>query len=424
MAQPYIVHRFPNGLTLALAPMPEMASVSVGLWVAVGGRHESAELNGASHFIEHMLFKGTRRRSARDISQAVEGLGGYLNAFTSEEHTCFYAKARHDRFAEVFDVLADMFLHSTFDPNELEKERAVIKEELAMYTDQPHHRVEELLNAVQWPDHPLGRPLTGSEETIASLTREDLLGYRRGHHVAPAVLVAVAGRLRPQECRRAAASLAARVASGPLPQWVPVPPEGRGPVVRLERRAGEQTQLALGVRTCSRHDDRRFALRLLNVVLGENMSSRLFQVLREDTGLAYSVASSLSFFEDAGDLVVAAGLETGNLVQALRLTVAEFRRLKSAGPDEAELRRARDYVIGQIDLSLENTEHQMMWLGEQLTGYGRTFSPAAVKRRLVRVTSAEVQTAARDFFRPDRLSLALVGPVRNRKGLPELLARV
>lgn len=424
MSQPYDIHRFPNGLTLALAPMPEMASVSVGLWVAVGGRHESAHLNGASHFIEHMLFKGTRRRSARDISQAVEGLGGYLNAFTSEEHTCFYAKARHDRFAEVFDVLADMFLNSTFDPGEMEKERAVIKEELAMYNDQPPHRVEELLNAIQWPNHPLGRPLTGTEETIASLTREQLLAYRRKHHVAPAVLVAVAGRLRPCECRRAAARLAARVETGTLPECVPVRPVRREPVMRLERRPAEQTQLALGVRTCSRHDDRRYALRLLNVILGENMSSRLFQELREDTGLAYSVASSLSFFEDAGDLVVAAGLEAGNLLQALRLTVAEFRRLKAKRPDAAELRHARDYVIGQIDLSLENTEHQMMWLGEQLTGYGRTFSPATVKRRLVRVTGAEVQAAARDFFRPERLSLALVGPVRRRTGLKELLARV
>lgn len=424
MTQPYEIHRFPNGLTLALAPMPEMASVSVGLWVAVGGRHESAPLNGASHFIEHMLFKGTRRRSARDISQAVEGLGGYLNAFTSEEHTCFYAKARHDRFAEVFDVLADMFLNSTFDPGELEKERAVIKEELAMYNDQPPHRVEELLNALQWPDHPLGRPLTGTEETIASLTREQLLAFRREQHVAPAVLVAVAGRLRPRECRRAAAELAARIGTGPLPAWAPVQPVRREPVVRLERRPAEQTQLALGVRTCSRHDDRRFALRLLNAILGENMSSRLFQVLREDTGLAYNVSSSLSFFEDAGDLVVAAGLEAGNLPQALRITVAELRRLKAKGPDAAELQRARDYVTGQIDLSLENTEHQMMWLGEQLTGYRRTFSPAVVKRRLARVTSAEIQAAARDFFRPGRLSLALVGPVRSRTGLKEFLARV
>src|ERR1051325_7050867 len=173
-----------NGLTVATAETPHMASVSLGIWLGVGGRFEPAPLCGVSHFIEHMLFKGTRRRNAREISQDVEGIGGYLNAFTTEENTCFYAKAGHQRLSQIWDVLADMFLNSTFDPGEIEKERNVIKEELAMYLDQPHHHVHELLNETLWPDQPLGRPLTGTEQTLETLNRGQMIGYKRDNYVA------------------------------------------------------------------------------------------------------------------------------------------------------------------------------------------------------------------------------------------------
>jgi len=284
--------------------------------------------------------------------------------------------------------------------------------------------VEELLNAVQWPDQPLGRPLTGSEQTIASLTRAQLLAFRREHYIAPAMLLAVAGRFSRQDCREAAFRLAHRLPSGTRRGFEPVRISQRAPVVRVERRRIEQAQLALGIRTCSRHDPRRHALRLLNAVLGENMSSRLFQLLREDRGIVYNVASSLSFFADAGDLVIAAGLEPDKLDRALRLIVAELRRLKAATPGATELRRARDYVIGQMDLSLENSEHQMMWLGEQFLGHGRLFTASTVKRRLHQVTAAEVRAAAQAFFRPERLNLAIVGPGSRAEMARRILARV
>jgi predicted Zn-dependent peptidase len=418
------VHPFPSGLTLVLAAMPDMTSVSVGLWVSVGGRYESADLNGASHFIEHMLFKGTRRRSARAISQAVESLGGYLNAFTAEETTCYYAKAPHDHFADVLDVLADMLLHPRFDPDDFSKEREVIKEEVAMYRDQPQLRVEELLNALQWPDQPLGRPLTGTEQTLDRLTPAGLLGYRRAHYVAPAIVLAVAGRISRAACVRAATRLAQHLVSGPRRGFAPVAIRPDGPWLRYARHRGEQTQLALGIRTCSRHDERRYALRLLNVLLGENMSSHLFQALREDTGLVYHVASALSFFADTGDLVITAGLEPDHLERALPLVLRELRRLQTRAPGTRELRAARDYVIGQMALSFENSEHQMMSLGEQWLGHGRLFSPTTIQRRLTRVTGAEVQAVARDFLRPERLNLALVGPERPRPEVNRLLARL
>src|SRR3954467_12931225 len=191
----YTLSKLPNGLTVATVSLPHMSSVSIGLWVGVGGRYEPAALSGASHFIEHMLFKGTRKRTAAQISQSVEGLGGYLNAFTSEEATCFFSKARHDRFEELLEVLVDMFLNSKFDRTELDKERNVIKEELAMYLDQPQQHVHELLNETLWPGQPLGRSLTGTDETLDGMRRDDLVGYKAKNYVTETTVLAVAGNI-------------------------------------------------------------------------------------------------------------------------------------------------------------------------------------------------------------------------------------
>lgn len=417
----YQISRLANGVTVATAEMPHMASVSVGLWVSVGGRHEPAELNGVSHFIEHMLFKGTRKRTAREISQAIEGIGGYLNAFTTEEMTCYYSKARHDRFLELLDVLMDMFLHSTFANVEIDKERNVIKEEVAMYLDQPQMRVQELLNETLWPDHPLGRPLTGDERTLDAIQRNDLVHYLHAHYVASKCLVSVAGRVRHREVMKAVARFASRFSDGKGPSFLPAVTQQTEPRVRLLTKDTEQTHLALGIRTCSRHDDRRYALRLLNVILGENMSSRLFQLVREDHGLAYSISSALNFFDDVGTLTVSAGLETDNLERVMQLIAGELQRFAQRSPTAGELRRARDYVNGQIDLGLEGTENRMMWLGEQLLGFGKITSPADIKRRLDEVTPTAIRAVARDFFHPDRMNLALVSPIEKTGTLEHIL---
>jgi predicted Zn-dependent peptidase len=417
----YNVTKLKNGLTIATAEMPHMTSVSLGLWVGVGGRYEPAETNGVCHFIEHMLFKGTRRRSARRISQDVEGVGGYLNAFTSEEMTCYHSKARHDRFDELLDVLTDMFLNSRFDPADIDKERGVIKEELAMYLDQPQHHVHELLNETLWPRQPLGRPLTGTEKTLDGLNRARLIAYQRDNYVASRTIIAAAGRLKHKQIVTAVSQLASRFPQGKRPQFVPASSEQSRPNVRLFTKKTEQTQLALGIRTCSRHDERRYALRLLNTMLGENMSSRLFQVVREDRGLAYSIYSSLSYFDDVGTLTISVGLDVANLEKTLKLVVQELRRFTETLPTPAELRRARDYVLGQIDMSLESTDSQMMWLGEQLIGYDKPVPPDEIKHGISHVTAAQVRAAARAFFRPERLNLALVSPLKSDKGLVNLL---
>lgn len=417
----YRIERLANGLTIATAEMPHMTSVSVGLWVGIGSRYEPAHLNGVCHFIEHLLFKGTKKRTAKEISEAVEGIGGYLNAFTSEEATCFHARACHDRFEDLLDVLMDMLHNSMFSPVEIAKERQVIKEEIAMYLDEPHHLVQELLNTTLWPEQPLGRPITGTNKTLEGMNREKLLGYLRSNYVAGRTILVATGKVKHRQVIKAASGYARHFQKGPSSKSAAAQDGQSGPRWKLFTKDTEQTQLALGIRSCSRHDERRYALRLLNTILGENMSSRLFQIIREDHGLAYSIFSTPSFFEDTGDLVISAGLDTDNFPKTLRLIMRELRRMAETPPSTAELRRARDYVIGQIDLGQESTENQMNWMGEQLLGYGRVFSPRDVKRRLREVMPGQIRTVARDFFRPDRLNLALVSPLKSDKHLVKLL---
>jgi predicted Zn-dependent peptidase len=417
----YRVTGLENGLTVATAEMPHMVGVSVGLWVGVGSRYEPAALSGVCHFIEHLLFKGTMKRSAREISQAVEGKGGYLNAFTAEEATCFHARAGHDRFEELLDVLVDMLLNSRFAPVEIAKEREVIKEEIAMYLDEPQHHVQELLNATLWPDEPLGRPVTGTDATLGAMGRGDLVGYLRRHYVTRSTVLVVAGKIKHRQAVRAIERYARHFVRGERAHCAPVRTIQKQPRLSLFTKATEQTQLALGIRTCSRHDERRYALRLLNTVLGENMSSRLFQIIREDHGLAYSIYSTPTLFEDTGDLVISAGLDTDNLKKTLQLILRELRRLTEVSPSAAELRRAREYAIGQIDLGSESTDNQMNWMGEQWLGYGNILRPEMIKRRLSRVTAAEIRSVAKDFFQPDRLNLALVSQLKSTRELRPML---
>ncbi len=406
----YHLATLPNGVRVAAAEMPQMESVAVGLWAAVGSRHEAAARNGAAHFLEHMLFKGTARRSARALSRAVEGVGGELNAFTGEEHTCYYARAAAEHLERLGDVLADMVLRSRFPKAETEREREVILEEIAMVADQPAQRVEDALAAASFPEHPLGRPLSGTAETVAGLSRETLVGFWQAGYHARTLVLSVAGRVTHSEVLTKLGPMLAEAPSGRrtprFARWRPAPARAV-----IERQEGEQVQVALGFPAPGRLEGGRFAARVVSALLGESMGSRLFQSLRERRGLCYSVQSATDALAETGLFSIGLGLEAGKVRAALGLIGKELTAICEKPVPARELKEAKDYLVGQHRLGLEGTGSQMTFVGECLLGYGRLVDPDEARRALEGVTGAEVQAAARAMFAGPPPALALVGPV-------------
>lgn len=415
------ITRLDNGLRVASVDMPQASSVCIGVWVAVGSRHENEVNNGAAHFIEHMLFKGTPNRSPKQIVAEIEGLGGYLNAYTSEDHTCYYARARADRWRTLVDVLWDMYAGATFPAAEVKREREVIKEERAMYLDDPHHLNQELLGRAMWPKHPLGRPIEGTNETLDGLGRRELKRFLSANYLAENTFVVAAGRVDHQKLVSLVKRLGKNTTGGKLPRFESAISQQTRPRVEIEHRDIDQTQVALGIRTCARNDQRRYAVRMLSALLAENMSSRLYQVLRERHGLAYSVCSTSNSFDDTGDITITAGVDSDRLPRALELLQKELRRIRTKAPSAAELRQSRDYVLGQFDIYLESNENYMTWLGECVVGHGSIAAPSLVKRRISRVTVADIQQAARDFLRPENMTMTVVTPRRRDRRLEKYL---
>jgi predicted Zn-dependent peptidase len=399
-----------NGVRVATSSNPHVESVTLGIWIGVGSRYEPVELGGISHFTEHLLFKGTKRRSPRDISQAIEGRGGYLNAFTGEEATCYYARVGYDQLNSAFDVLGDMYMNSRFDRKEIEKERGVIFEEIMMYRDQPRHLVQEMLMGILWPEHPLGRPIIGTHESLSAMTRKSFTDFVGSKYVTNNTVVSFAGNLEHEACVDLVEKSMGKATRASRARFTPVgDKQGQGRTSFFEKDV-EQTHLALGFRCFGYNDERRHVLRLLNTILGENMSSRLFQIVREKHGLAYSVHSSMQLFRDSGALVIAAGLDRQRKTKALDLIVKEVGRMVERPVGVAELKRAKDYVIGQTRLGLESTSHQMMWLGDNLLSRGRFVSPEETIKKLREVTAADIQKLAKQIFKHTRASLAVVSP--------------
>ncbi len=400
-----------NKVRVLTARMPQVFSAACGVWVGVGGRYESRRQSGVSHFIEHLLFKGTAKRSARAISQAIEGRGGYFNAFTQEETTCYYARIGAPHLARTTDVLADMYRHPRLATADIDRERGVIIEEIMMYRDQPHQLVQDHLGELLWPRHPLGRPLIGTPENIARMTRDEILDFKTRKYVGANTRVAFAGQVDHAACVEAVARLLQDLPSGPAPRCRRVDTAALRPApLHVQHKAIEQTHLAMGFRCFGRQDSRRFVAKLLSVLLGENMSSRLFQVVREKHGLAYSVHSGAHLFAETGALVVSAGLERARTGKALQLMVGEFERLAEKPVGAQELKRAKDYAIGQLQIGLESTINQMMWIGENSLAFNRLIQPDTVMEMLQAVTADEIQALAQELFQRDRLSTSIISP--------------
>jgi predicted Zn-dependent peptidase len=403
-----------NGVRIASVEMPHMQSVSVGIWAGVGARFESGKLNGMSHFIEHLMFKGTKTRGAKQITESVEGIGGYLNAFTTEDHTCYYAKAGARHLPVLADVLADMMLNSKFAPEEIERERDVIREEIMMYRDQPAQHVQEMLSETMWPGHPLGRPLTGTVDSIASFKRPDFLNFVRENYNGRSLIVTVAGRASHESVVSLFEPLLGPVKPGGAPRFV----RARvcaGKKVSLVTHDTEQTHLALGFYSFGRTDERRFALKLLSVILGENMSSRLFQKLREQHGFCYSVQSGMLTLADTGMINISAGLDPSKLQKAMRAIFDELEKIRRKKPGKEEVRRAKDYTIGQTLMGLESTSNQMMWMGESLLGYRKILNPGEIEEKMMAVTPEAIQAVACHCFDPKKLGVAVIGPFKDEK---------
>ncbi len=412
MESPYQVTTFQNGARLASIEMPHMRSVSAGWWIGVGGRHERSRECGMAHFLEHLLFKGTTRRNARQITAAVEGVGGYLNAFTTEDHTCYYGKVGARHFGRLCEVIGDMILDSTLPPIEIEREREVIREEILMYRDQPAQHVHELLTATLWPEHPLGRPLTGSVETVSRMNRDDILAFRDRTYSGANTVLTVAGPISHREAIKELGPWVERVPRGRRPRYERSPDLPSRPAVSLHTHDTEQTHLAMGFRTWGRGDERRFGLKLLSVILGENMSSRLFQKLRERHGYCYSISSGMVTLEDTGALQISAGLDPSKLEPAIRFIMNELDALAERGPTQNEVRMAKDYTIGQTLMGLESTTNQIMWMGESLLGYRGVLRPDDVEEKIHAVTKSHIQEVAAECRKRARIGIAVVGRVK------------
>ena len=416
------VTTLPNGLRVASARMPHVASAAIGVWIGVGGRHEPARLSGVSHFIEHMLFKGTRTRSPAQISQEIEGRGGYFNAFTQEESTCYYGRILSDYGDDLLNVLVDMYKNPLFPQDELDKERGVIVEEIMMYLDQPNQLVGDLLQDSIWNRHSLGRPLIGTPDIITSMPRKDLVSFKEQHYRPGNTLVTFAGQVDHDACVKKVKRLLGRAKAGRVRKPSPVKNSTRQVPVNVFDKEYEQTHIALGYRLFGRHDDRRYALKIANVLLGENMSSRLFQIIREKHALAYSIHSQVHLFSDTGMLMIQAGVDKARADRALKLILREMQRLRERKVPAAELARARDYAIGQVRMGLESSTNVMMWCGEGLMSYGEVGKPDEVCDRLAAVTADDVLSLASSALVPSASTLAVVGRSKFPNDLESLLS--
>lgn len=400
----------PGGLRVATCEMPHAQTAAMGIWASVGGRHEPAPLNGISHFIEHMLFKGTGRRSARRIMQEIEGVGGDMNAYTAEERTCYYATAAAEYFPRVCDVLCDIYLSPRFSKQDIDRERGVIGEEILMYRDEPSSHVQELLNATFWPRHPLGRPLTGTLETIEGMGRQEFLDYRASHYHSSSTVVSAAGKVTHDDVVARVTKALGGLGRGRKPAAKPAPVPPVCPRLCVEARDIQQTQVAMALPAFSHKDERRYAFHLMHILLGGNASSRLFQELREKRGLCYSVSTHPLTLDDSGVFNISVGLDKKNLEKSLRLILAEFVSLSTKLVGPAELKRAKEYAVGSSRMSLERTSSQNMRLGSSVLVYGKIVDPETVHEKIRAVTAEEVRFAAAEILNPSQMTLALVGP--------------
>lgn len=410
MSERFHLNRLPSGARLLVVPMAGTQAVTILISVRVGSRNERKSESGLSHFLEHLFFKGSEKHpSALDLTSAIESLGAEFNAWTGKEVTEYYIKVAHERFFEAFEILSDLFVRPRFPAAEFAKEKAVILQEIAKYEDQPELKVEELMEEELFPTHSLGWGIAGRRETVEQFTKADLDLYHRRFYQAPQTLITVAGRVRSMG--RIRTVVRSELASLPMAERVTVKPPK--PITRTRLRLVvkpvEQAHLSLGWPGLSISDPRRGTLRLLSVILGGTMSSRLFQELREVRGLCYYIRSFAQTYSDTGYFQIHAGLDHRRLSEALRAIREVVERLKQ-GPSEAELRRAKTYLTGRLKLRLEESDEVADFYATQVLLMKTVQTPAKLEEEINRVTAADVRKLSQELFQFSRSALAIITP--------------
>jgi predicted Zn-dependent peptidase len=398
-----------SGLRVLTESMPAVRSASIGIWADVGSSLERPEQRGISHLVEHMLFKGTQRRTAREIAETMDGVGGSLNAFTDKEATCYYAKVIDRHVPLALDVLSDMFLHSLFDAQELAKEQKVVLEEIKMYDDSPDEMIHDLFLQTMWSGSNLGEPTIGSVETVTRVTPADLRVHMKRHYAPDSVVVAAAGNIDHEQFVELVAENFATFA-GKSERFEPDAPHTT-PAALVRQKDSEQAYVVLGSRGLSVRDDRRFALSVLDTALGGGMSSRLFQEIREKRGLVYTVYSFQAAYRAAGLFGIYAGTSAENVQPCIDVIAEQLAALRKIEIGETELHLAKEHIKGNLTLSLESTSSRMIRLGRSEFALGRQVTPEEIEERVDAVTAPEIAELARELFAEDQLGLCILGPV-------------
>jgi len=401
-----------NGVRVVTYDMGKRNSVSIGFWAGVGGRYESDDKKGAAHFLEHVIFKGSKKYSCEEIKRQIEGVGGSLNAFTTEEQTCYYAKIPAQHLNQTFDVLADMVFQPLLAKKDVDKERTVIAEEIKMYHDLPQYHVLELLDALVWPNHPLGKGLAGTIETVLAMTHEDLHRFHEQYYSPANIVVAVCGRLNHEKVVKLTEAKLKKIQGAFKREFVPAVRIQDKPRVNLYHKPTEQMHLILGMQGYDEYDENRYALNLLNTILGGNMSSRLFVEVRENKGLAYSISSFFKTMHDTGLFAVRAGVDNQKLIEAMELIFKELDKIGKHRVGDGEFKRAKEYVLGQIVLGLEDTMDHMLWIGENMIAKNKLETVKEVIRRFEKIKIADIQRVATEILDRRRYNLAVVGPLK------------
>jgi predicted Zn-dependent peptidase len=396
-----------NGIRLVTESMGHVRSVSLGVWLTSGSRHESDENSGIAHFVEHMLFKGTDTRSAEDIAQAVDSIGGQLDAFTAKEYASYYVKVLDEHLPLAVDILSDIVLRPAFNTVDIEREKKVILEEIKMVEDTPDDLVHELFTQAFWEGHPLGRPILGTKESVESLTQERLRHHFTGAYAAENVIISAAGNIEHAAVRDALEKAFGAMPSAGVRQSMA--PPSVVPKVVIRTKELEQSHICLGTSSYPQNHEGRYASYVLNTILGGSMSSRLFQNIREKRGLCYSVFSGINAYRDAGSLTVYAGCANEAVGEVIDLTVDELKIIKQTPVADSELRRAKDHLKGSVMLSLENTASRMSHLARQEIYFDRQFSLDETLEGIERVTADDVRGVATELFSNGALAATVLG---------------